>query len=189
MSLPPLPPTTVKKAAAELPTDSPPTPTVTHYEALATEILVQLETLASMIPKLEGAHTRTVNFVRGHQNVPDEFLMTVVKAVEQIPELQRLNKLDAVAAKDALQFNAAFKTVRDRLETLLADVNFTARSNKAAVASNALQIYVIAQGLARDAGSSAMLSLVKQMKRDLGRRGPKGKPEDAKVSQPEVRAA
>ncbi|HEX2062670.1 MAG TPA: hypothetical protein VHK90_18155 [Thermoanaerobaculia bacterium] len=164
------------------PPDSP-TPTITHYQQLATEFMAALDEIAQIIPKLEAAHISTANFVRSHLNVPIEFLGTATAAVEQTAELQGVKKLDVASARDTLQFIDAFRPVLDKVSAFAKNLQFTLNSRKASLASEALQIYDIAKGLARDPNSATVASLVANMKRDLGRRGrPKTPPALRKVA-------
>jgi hypothetical protein len=151
--------------------ETPATPTVTHYQQLAAEFTAELEAIAGIIPKLEPGHISTANFVRSHQNVPIEFLGTVVAAVEQTPELQAVKKLDVNEGRDTLQFIDAFRPVLDRVVAFAKVLQNTINSRKASLAADSLQIYNIAKGLARDPNSAAVASLVANMKRDLGKRG------------------
>lgn len=153
------------------PTTEPPGPTVTRYQQLAAEFTAALDEIATIIPKLEAAHISTANFVRSHLNVPIEFLATVTAAVDQTAELQGVRKLDVNAARDTLQFLDAFRPVLDKVTAFAKNLQFTMNSRKASLASDALQIYVIAKGIARDPNSATVASLVQNMKRDLGRRG------------------
>ncbi len=148
-----------------------PTPTVTHYQQLADQFSKALDDLAAIVPQLEASHATTANFVRSHLNVPTEFLATAIAAVEEVPELQNVNKLDVVSARDTLQFIEAFRPVQDKLTAFANTLKFTMASRKATLAADALQIYSIAKGIARDPGSAAVVSLVANLKRDLGRRG------------------
>jgi hypothetical protein len=174
--------TSTATAAAEPPdgTTTPPTgegpsPTITRYQQLAAEFMAALDEIATIIPKLEAAHISTANFVRSHLNVPIEFLGTATAAVEQTAELQGVKKLDVASARDTLQFIDAFRPVLDKVSAFAKNLQFTLNSRKASLASDALQIYDIAKGLARDPNSATVASLVANMKRDLGRRGrPKG---------------
>jgi hypothetical protein len=169
-------------AAAAPPTVDPasdpsttPTPTVTHYQQLADNFAKALDEITAIIPKLEITHPATANFVRSHLNVPTEFLATAIAAVEQTPELQGVNKLDVSAARDTLQFIDAFRPIQDKVTAFANSLKFTMASRKATLAADALQIYSIAKGIARDPGAAAVASLVSNLKRDLGRRGrPKG---------------
>ncbi|HJQ37195.1 MAG TPA: hypothetical protein VKB93_08655 [Thermoanaerobaculia bacterium] len=147
------------------------TPTITHYQQLADEFMKELDEIAATIPKLEASHVSTANFVRSHLNVSIDFLATAIAAVEQTPALQGVDKLDVLAARDTLQFIEAFRPVLDKVSAFASNLKFTIASRKASLAADALQIYDIAKGVARDPGSAAVASLVANMKRDLGRRG------------------
>lgn len=167
-----------------------PTPTITHYQQLADEFSKALDDIASIIPKLEATHPATANFVRSHLNVPTEFLATAIAAVEQTPALQGVNKLDVASARDTLQFIEAFRPVQDKMTAFANSLKFTMASRKASLAADALQIYSIAKGVARDPGAAAVASLVQNLKRDLGRRGrAKGAAAAAKASAPVVPSA
>ncbi|HEY4639702.1 MAG TPA: hypothetical protein VII75_00020, partial [Thermoanaerobaculia bacterium] len=148
-----------------------PTPTVTHYQQLADNFSKALDEIVQNIPNLEIAHPATANFVRSHLNVPTAFLATAIAAVEQTPALQHIDKLDIATARDTLQFIEAFRPIQDRIVALASSVKFTMDSRKALLAADALQIYDIAKGIARDPGAAAVHSLVANLKRDLGRRG------------------
>jgi hypothetical protein len=163
-------------AGADAPPDGttpevPPSPTITHYQQLADEFMRELDDIATIIPSLEASHVSTAKFVRSHLNVSNEFLATAIAAVEQTPALQGVNKLDVQAARDTLQFIEAFRPVLDKVSAFASTLKFTVASRKASLVADALQIYDIAKGVARDPGSAAVASLVANMKRDLGRRG------------------
>jgi len=163
-------------ASADAPPDGttpevPLTPTITHYQQLADAFMKDLDEIASIIPKLEASHISTATFVRTHLNIPTEFLATAIAAVEQTPALQGVDKLDVAAARDTLQFIEAFRPVLDKVSAFASSLRFTMNSRKASLALDALQIYDIAKGVARDPGSAAVASLVANMKRDLGRAG------------------
>jgi hypothetical protein len=165
-------------AGADAPTDGtttpaiPLSPTVTRYQQLADEFMAGLDTLAAIIPKLELKHATTSNFVKGHQNIPNAFLASSIATVEQNADLHGLKKLDVPASRDALQFIEAFRSVSDKVNAFGANLDFTLRSRKAALAVTALQIYDIAKGMARDPGGAPLAAHVEHMKRDLNRRRP-----------------
>lgn len=165
-------------AAAD--TTSPTTPTVTYYQQIADEFMKSLDQIAQIIPKLEGAHPSTANFVRSHQNIPNDFLGTAIAAVEQMSELQGVNKLDITAARDTLQFIDAFRPVLDKVTAFAKTLRYTMASRKASLAADALQIYAITKGIARDASASVAAVHVSNLKRDLGRRGPIKRTDSAK---------
>jgi hypothetical protein len=159
-------------AAAEPPAvgEPPISPTVTHYQQLAAEVMVALDKIATIIPQLEAAHISAAEFVRTHQSASVKFLATATVSVEQNPELQSVNKLDVVKARDTLQYLDAFLPVLDKLSTFQKKLRFTLKARKADLTSEALQIYEIGKGLARDLKSTALASAVANMKRDYGSR-------------------
>jgi hypothetical protein len=148
-----------------------PSPTITHYQQLADDFSKALDEIVAIIPKLEATHPATANFVRSHQNIPAEFLATAIATVEQAPELRSVNKLDTAAARDTLQFIEAFRPVLDKVTAFADSLKFTLASRKAVLTADALQIYDIAKGVARDPGAAHVASLVQNLSRDLGRRG------------------
>ncbi len=166
---------TAAAAAADGSTTTPPvdtpTPTITHYQQVAAEFMSALDEISQIIPKLEAIHVSTANLVRSRLNVPNEFLATVTAAVEQVPELQAIQKLDVNAARDTLQFLEAFRPVRDKVDAFAKNLKYTMDSRKAKLATDSLLTYDVAKGLARDPNSATIASLVANMKRDLGRRG------------------
>lgn len=169
-------------AAADVPTEPGISPTVTHYQQLANEFCKQLDAIAAGIPRLELMHASTAKSIRSRLNVPMEFLATAIAVVDQVPELQNVNRLDVAAARDALQFIEAFRPVADKVTALFKSVTSTIATHQAGLAADSLQIYSIAKGLARDVNSAHIAAHVANLKRDLGRRGrPKGSTKVAKL--------
>jgi len=148
-----------------------PTPTRTYYDILAEEIMQDLDRVAAKIPKLEEHHRASENAIRAHVNVPRPFLGTAVVAVEQTPELQGVRKLVPEEGRDTLQYLDAFRLVDDKLGELKAHVRFTLMSRKTALALQALQVYAVARGLARDRSGADVAAHVENLRRDLGKRG------------------
>jgi len=144
---------------------------------VAATFIAAFDQLVGTIPQLESKHASTINFVRGHLNVPDKFIATAVASVELTPELQNVNRLDVPSARDMLQYNEAMRLVRDRVTAFYDDLQYTMNSKKAVVVSGALQIYDIAQGLSRDPNSGPLTSVVANLRRDFGNRGRKKKVE------------
>jgi hypothetical protein len=149
----------------------PVTPTVTHYQQLADSVMKALDDLSGNIPQLVASHTSTEKFVRTHVNVSVAFLGTAITVVEQTPELQAVKKLDVTVGRDTLQFIEAFRPVLDKFLATAENLRFTMMSRKAALVIEALQVYDLAKGLVRDPSSAALIPLVDNMSRDLGRRG------------------
>jgi len=167
-------------AASDTPVSpvTPVTPTTTHYQEVAKELSASLTAAMGQIPTFEAKHEDTEKFVRSHSSFPNDFIATVLAAVDADPQLQNVNKFDVTEARDTLQFLEAFRPVIDQIDALLANLKFTCASRKAKVVAAGLQIYEIAKGLGRDPGSASVASHAKNMKRDLKRPGPprKAKP-------------
>lgn len=147
------------------------TPTLTRAQELAEQFMGELDRIAGIIPKLDVKHRSTANFVRSHQSVPNEFLVSSVAAVEQNAELQALNKLKPDEAREVLQFIEAFRPVVDKLHDFARNLLFTMNSRKAVVASDALHIYSVAKRISVDASNASLAAHVENMKRDLDRPG------------------
>jgi len=154
------------------PTTDSPTPTITHYQEVARTLGAGLTAVLDQIPAFEAKHEATAKFVRAHSGFPNDFIATVLAAVEADPQLQKVNKFDVTEARDTLQFLEAFRPVVDQAEALLANLKFTCAARKARVVADGLQIYQIAKGLGRDPGSASVASHARNMKRDLKRPGP-----------------
>jgi hypothetical protein len=152
-------------------TDSPATPTTTHYQEVAAQFIALLNAAIALIPSLEPFHASTEEFVRAHQSFPIEFIATVLAAVELDPELRRVDKFDVAEARDTLQFLDAFRPVIDQLATLLRDLKFTCGARKARVVADGLLMYGVAKAFGRDPASAAVAAHARNMKRDLKRSG------------------
>ena len=148
------------------------TPTLTHYEQVASEFMSALDKVLDLVPQLEMVHQSTAEFVHGRLNIPIEFLKTTIVAVEQEAELKALNKLDTAEGRDALQFFEAFRPVLDKLRVVRRTLKFTLDAKYANLAEDSLQVFAIAKGIARDPGSASVAAHVENMSRDLDRRRP-----------------
>jgi hypothetical protein len=151
------------------PVIAPSTLTVTQYQSLATEFSGALDKVASLVPKPDPAHAVTESFVNARLRVPIEFLATVIVSVEQAPELQGTGKLDPNVGRDTLQLLEAFRPVLDKVERFKKDLLTNLNVRLAVLTEGALQVYGVAQTLARDKKSPTLEALVANMKRDLGR--------------------
>ena len=149
-----------------------PTAALTPYQQTAAGVIADLNKAIAAIPKLEaGIPPAMVKFVRGHLNVPNEFLATALATLEQSDALQGTKVFDAAATRDELQYLEAFKPVLDKVWGLGDVLGYTLWSKKASIASSAYRIYGIAKQIALTGGSTASVSHVSNMKRDLGRSG------------------
>jgi hypothetical protein len=157
--------------SGEVPSESPPTPTTTHYQEVAKQISDLLTTAVGLIPAFEAKHQATAKFVHAHSGFPNDFIATVLAAVEADPQLQGVKKFDVTEARDTLQYMEAFRPVIDQAEALRENLRFSCTARKARVVADGLQLYDIAKGIGRDPGSASVASFTKNMKRDLNRPG------------------
>jgi hypothetical protein len=150
------------------PVIEPSTLTVTQHQLLAAEFSAALDKVAALFPKPDPTLAVTKNFVRVRMSVPIEFLGTAIVSVEQAPELQNV-KLDPRAGRDTLQLFDAFRPVIDKVERFHKDLLQSLNVRLALLTEHALQIYRVAQTLARDEKSPTLTALAENMRRDLGR--------------------
>jgi hypothetical protein len=143
--------------------------TVTHYRQIAVDFMKAINDVGTVIPPLDDADVNTRKFIRGHANIPDKFCLTALVAAEQVPELGAVNKLDIGTGYDTLQFLDAFRSALDTADAVIQDLRFRLMARKATLASQALVLYDIAKGLARDPRSAHVAAHVSDMRRDLGR--------------------
>lgn len=161
---------------------SPITPTVTHYQQLATDFIKALDQISTIIPQLQAAEIAVAKFTRGQLGIPDKFCATAIAAVEQVPELRAFSTLDPTDGHDVLQFLSAFSTVRDKALKFASDLKFTFDSRKAGLAAKSLQVYALAKALVRDKRNPKphIEAHVENLKRDLARTLPPKAERDAR---------
>ena len=147
------------------------TPTKTHYEELADEFMKGFDTLTAILPPVEIKHRTNRTFVQTHQNVPDDFVVTVIGAVEQSDELTGVKTLDTATTRDRKQYSDAVRPVADKIIAYGLSLIFTADFKRALNAADTLQMYAIAKTVARKADNAAVGLHVQTMKRDLGKLG------------------
>jgi hypothetical protein len=150
----------------------PQTPTTTHYQQLAAELMSVFDQLAVLIPKLaEAEASATTRIARSRQNVPDAFCATAIDAVEQVPEVDGEKKLNTELSRNRLQFLEAFRPVDDKLTALSKRLRHALRTTKSLLAADTLHVYRLFKSHASDDKSPLVKAHAAAMKRDLGRRG------------------
>jgi len=143
-------------------------PTATHYEDVSAQVTALVNQVAAAIPYLEAPHPGTLPFVRAQKSVPINFVATVTASVDANPELQ-VQQFDVSAAKDMLQYDAAFQPLLLKVQGLARDLKFSLDSRKASAAADALQMYAIAKGISRATDSPKVVEHVLNMQNALGR--------------------
>jgi len=150
--------------------DPTPSPTVTHYQQVASEVNGAIETALAQIAPLEAPHPTTRAFVRANAAIDTNFIASVIAAVENNKELQG-TKFNLVEARDALQFAEAFRPILDRITILARNLKFTIDARKANVAEDALHVYALGKRYSKNPNST-VLPDVEIMRRELGRTYP-----------------
>ena len=158
-----------------------PSPTMTGYQQLATDVHEALDAMMEGVPKLDLKERRTRGFVRTHIGIPPQFVHTTAQGVEYTPELERMEQMNVAAAYAARQLAEAFRPVIHRLISVADELQTVIDTREANAAAEALKMYGLVKTLAAHRRSDITLQgLVKSMKRDLGRRGPARKKKPAK---------
>ncbi len=149
--------------------------TVTNAERAAANVKKSLDATTAAIPGLMRPHPSTSRSIRGHRTVPRDFIRSMIDVVDQMDVLQAAGTFDTEEAAAALQFEAAFRPVADDVARLLANITYTIDAKLAAVAAKALRTYAVAKGFARGPGNRTLVIRLRQLQRDLGRKGPRKK--------------
>jgi hypothetical protein len=149
--------------------------TVTNAERAAADVKKSLDATTAAIPGLMRPHPATSRSIRGHRTVPRDFIRSMINVVDRFELLQTTGSFDTQEAAAALEFGAAFRPVVDDVARLLANLTYTIDAKLAAVAAKALQTYAVAKGIARDPRNRTLTIPLRQLQRDLGRKGPRKK--------------
>jgi hypothetical protein len=153
------------------PVPDPQTPTPTHYQQVAAQLMTALDDFVTAIPKLDESETVDAKEVRRNLGVTDAFCLTAISAAEQLPELKDLRDQYAEKGRNRLQYIEAVRLVDDKLTAVSERVKHVVRMNKSAVSGDALDIYRITQARAKRSRNPALAAFAAAMKRDLGKTG------------------
>jgi hypothetical protein len=110
-------------------------------------------------------------------SVPPEFVERIAVAVKNTPALGGIGRTDPEQTRDLMSYADAYEPLADELEALASFVrhSVTAARNKAG--GDALATYTVARRLSRLPQHAGLAPHVEDMRRLLGRRGPKPKAE------------
>ena len=148
-------------------------PTLTGYQRLANGVHEALDAMMEGVPRLDPKERRSSSFVRTHIGISRDFVFTTAKGVERISQLERMEQMNLAAAYAARQLAEAFRPVINRLIDVAEELQTLIDTREANAASEALRMYGLVKALAgHRKADPALHSLLKDMKRDLGRRGP-----------------
>jgi len=150
-------------------------PPLTRYELLANNVSEALVALMADVPKLEKGERRSAAFIRTHIGISFPFVMSTAGAVEHIPDLERMEQMNAAAAWDANHLLNAFRGVITQLIIVTGELQTLLDTRQANAACEALRVYALAQALLRRRFDPGLASYVKKAKRELGRGRPRKK--------------
>jgi hypothetical protein len=157
--------------------DNIPSPTITRYQQLASDVVVALDALMEEVPKLKEKERRSKAFIRTHIGIPWKFLLTTRGAVEYTPQLERLNQMNLAGAHATSQLVTAFRPVVTRMGMVADELQLTLDTRQAIFAAEALKIYALVKTLIRFNRDPVQGDIsgqtLKEMKRDLGKGGPR----------------
>lgn len=148
----------------------PQTPTPSHYDEVAAQLMEALDRFAAAIPKLDESAAVDAKQVRRNLNVPDAFCHTAISATEQLPELEVPRKLYAEKNRNRLQYIAAFGPVNDKLLALSQRLTHGLRANRSAVGGDSLEIYRVTRAQVKSTRNPALVSHFEALQRDLAKR-------------------
>jgi hypothetical protein len=157
--------------------DDIPSPTITRYQQLASDVVVALDALMEEVPKLKDKERRSKAFIRTHIGIPWKFLIGTLAAVEYTPQLERLNQMNVAGAYGTSQLVTAFRPVVSRMATVTDELQLMLDTRQAIFAAEALKIYALVKTLCRfnrdPVQGDVSWHTLKAMKRDLGKGGPR----------------
>lgn len=146
-------------------------PTETGREQLADAFLARIDAAVELLPWLLHPHPVKSKSVRAGRTITRPFLEGIIAMVEAVPELRSVGRFDPQQARLALQTADAFHHVADQIDTLYRRLRFTLEAQKQEVVDAALQIYAVAQALARrgDVEDRALVSHLARLRKGMRR--------------------
>jgi hypothetical protein len=143
----------------------------------ARDLLQKLRDLRNAVPGFttESSDGRK-SPIRVIAALPNDFLMAASVAVESSSALKSATQFDSDAVRQAVEFTQAYESVADEAEAFAKGIRHTIAIRRAQAATDALQAYDIAKGLARKPDGAGLAAHIQDMRRTLGRAGHKRKP-------------
>jgi len=126
-----------------------------------------------VIPQSKGARRRLASAA----SVSPEFIELATVAVKNIPALVRGAGAEAAQSRDQLSYAEAYGPVADELEALAQFIRHSVTLAKNKAGSDALTTYALARRLAKRPETADIAPLVDDMRRALGVRTRKAKPQ------------
>jgi hypothetical protein len=132
----------------------------------------QIRTLREGIPRLTPEGRRDARALAGRAAVDQEFIEAAGTAMRASDLLDGSSPTTADALRDAVAFVLAYQAALTEAKAFVRALTHTLRTTKAMAAGHALDIYALAQRLAKGKNGAELLPHVENMRRKLksGRR-------------------
>jgi hypothetical protein len=138
-------------------------------DAIAADVNRLIDEIIATIPDLESPHPLNSKDARAARTVSRDFLIRLIDATEELPDLEEFGFLHPEEAREVLQFIDAFRPIADRLEVLLKTLKHTMAARKAKIAIAAMNTYMMAKRYARKRQNAALSPHVENLRHALGR--------------------
>lgn len=149
------------------------------HEISAKQVIAALKAVEKMIPYLRTVDKKERKKFRTLLQVPIPFMQVAASVESRSPDLRGMNRLPEERVNDALIFMREYLVVRNCLEILLENVDFSIDALRAELASDSLVVYSVAKAMGRNR-KTGLHEHLRQMRVLLGRSGRK----KAKVKEP-----
>jgi hypothetical protein len=140
-----------------------------NIDRIAGDVNRLLDEIIETIPDLDTPHPLNSKDARAARTVSRDFLVRLIHATEELPDLEDFGFLRPEEAREVLQFIDAFRPIADRLAVLLKTLNHTMAARKAKIAIAAMNTYMMAKRYARRPQNAALSLHVERLRQALGR--------------------
>jgi hypothetical protein len=161
-----------KKEAVPMPTKRKSPDKRISQTSEARPIIDTLRSLRKQVPGFEIPGPRQASLI-ANAAIPNAFLEAAATTVARSAEVDDASDLDPDETREVIAFSAAFLALAEEAEAFARGVKHAIALRRARVGSAALQVYDVAQGLARRADGKELLPHIAKMKQTLGRSGGK----------------
>ena len=152
---------------------------VRSAEEAALEVTKILDLIASRL-QLETPHPATARRVRGARTVSRDFVLSLIAAAENRPDLPILGTFDSAEARDVLQSADVCRLIAERTAMFLASLNYTTEVRWSRVVTDAMRTFSLASIRAQDPENAELSAEVENLRKKLGRKGAGRRKKDAK---------
>jgi hypothetical protein len=156
-----------------------------HIEA-AKVLAEKVRALIAEIPRLTPQGPNDAKLLSATAALSEEFLEAASVVMQKSPLLESVSRTNATTLRDGFAFALAYEAVLPDAEAFTRALAHTIRAAKAAAGASALDVYAVAQRLAKRKDGAELVPHVKDMRRKLqrGRRKATSEPAPDKSVKP-----